>query len=209
MGKRIRRAALFLCLLLAVRMGAALASGQLPRDIRAQFGSVEILDTACWDGPGSAWFVLVRTPDRTNRLLCFMQAGGAWTLRFQTDAAVPQGKVKTRILVTAGVREPVTGRVYPGPVLTVTEYGSGEKASSPERRYAFLRSGPAEWTLFSAFFAEGQTDLYVDGDSVTFRSGSGGALTVSGSFERDLRRVVLADVPSTPDQARQLFGNRP
>ena len=85
------------------------ASGQLPLDIRARFGGIEITDTAYWDSPESTWFVLIRTPDRTNILLCFVLENGTWTQKFQTDTAVPQGEDRVSILFTDQVKESTDG----------------------------------------------------------------------------------------------------
>ena len=103
----IARAILFLLLCCAF---PARASQQLPTDIRIQFGNVEIVDTACWEGPESTWFVLVRTPDKMNRLLCYTRENGTWIQRFQTSSAVPQGPERVRIVITDKVQDFVNDR---------------------------------------------------------------------------------------------------
>ena len=50
--------------------------------------------------PGSTWFVLVRTPDGTNMLVCFVLSNGAWVQAFHTAAAIPQGDGRVRIHFT-------------------------------------------------------------------------------------------------------------
>ena len=98
---------------------AQATSAQLPLDIKAQFGSIEITDTAYWDSPGSTWFVLIRTPDGVNRLLCYVLENGAWTQKFQTAAAIPQGENRVRLYVTDKVLDFANDRTIPGPVLVV------------------------------------------------------------------------------------------
>ena len=122
-----RFAALVLALgFLCCAHAAQATSAQLPLDIKAQFGSIEITDTAYWDSPGSTWFVLVRTPDGVNRLLCYVLENGVWTQKFQTAAAMPQGKNRIKIYVTDKVLDLANDRTIPGPVLIVMQYGTGE-----------------------------------------------------------------------------------
>ena len=79
---------------------AQATSAQLPLDIKAQFGSIEITDTAYWDSPGSTWFVLIRTPDGVNRLLCYVLENGVWTQKFQTAAAMPPAVAESPPVIT-------------------------------------------------------------------------------------------------------------
>ena len=88
--RHIRTVLLLVLALLLCVLSPAQASAQLPTDIRAQFGSIEITGTAYWDTPGSTWFVLIRTPDRVNRLLCYTLQSGTWVQEFQAAESVPQ-----------------------------------------------------------------------------------------------------------------------
>ena len=96
--KHIRTVLLLVLSLLLCGLPAVQASTRLPTDIRAQFGGIEITGTAYWDTPGSTWFVLIRTPDRVNRLLCYTLQNGAWVQKFQAAESVPQGEGTVRIL---------------------------------------------------------------------------------------------------------------
>ena len=191
------------------RACTARASRQLPADIRCQFGSIDITDTACWDGDGSTWFLLVRTPDHVNRLLCYTLENGTWMQRIQTSEAVPQGDERVRIVITNRVQDFAGSRTIPGPILLIMQYGSGEYESSVLLHYAFQRTASGEWKLFSAAFQEEQVRLDFEEDSITFRTPAGqdhyASQTVQGTFERDLRRVRFPEIPRTPGQAQEIL----
>ena len=188
---------------------AQATSAQLPLDIKAQFGSIEITDTAYWDSPGSTWFVLIRTPDGVNRLLCYVPENGAWTQKFQTAAAMPQGKNRVRLYVTDKVLDFANDRTIPGPVLIVMQYGTGEHESSIMAHYGFVRSDPETWTLVNAFFQEEQTHLDIREDSVTFRTPVDQdhdiRKTIPLHMERDLRKIDFTGIPRTAEQAKELL----
>ena len=179
------------------------ASGQLPLDIRARFGGIEITDTAYWDSPESTWFVLIRTPDRTNILLCFVLENGTWTQKFQTDTAVPQGEDRVSILFTDQVKESTDGRTETKPILTILQYGTGDDASVPQRQYEFLRTSPGVWELIRAQFTEAQLRLEISEDAVIFLLPTGEEIRtdIPAGLDRDLRRTDLAGIPATPEEA--------
>ena len=207
---KIRRSLAILagCVLAAVLACSALASGQLPLDIRARFGSIEITDTAYWDSPESTWFVLIRTPDGTNMLLCFVLERGMWTQKFQTDAAIPQGSGRVRILFSGRVRESANGRDSVQPILMITQYGTGDGEASAEVQEEFLRSSGGEWNLIRAYFAKEQVSLEISEDAVTFSSPAAQdpeqKRTVRIETERDLRRLDLGRIPLSPEEAESL-----
>lgn len=188
---------------------AQATSAQLPLDIKAQFGSIEITDTAYWDSPGSTWFVLIRTPDGVNRLLCYVPENGAWTQKFQTAAAIPQGENRVRLYITDKVEDFVNDRIIPGPILEVMQYGTGEHESGIILHYGFVRSDPETWTLFNAFFWEEQTHLDIREDSVTFRTPVDQdhdiRKTIPLHMERDLRKIDFTGIPRTAEQAKELL----
>ncbi len=188
---------------------AQATSAQLPLDIKAQFGSIEITDTAYWDSPGSTWFVLIRTPDGVNRLLCYVLENGVWTQKFQTAAAMPQGKNRVRLYITDKVEDFVNDRIIPGPVLIVMQYGTGEYESSVMLHYRFVRSDPETWTLVKASFWEEQTYLDIEADSVTFRMPDDQyhdiRKTIPLRMERDLRKIDFTEIPRTAEQAKELL----
>ena len=88
MKKRSLLSLLALLILLALSVSAG--AEELPGEIRSALEGtgMEILKTAGWQNPGPAWFVLVRTPDGTNLLLCFEEADGRWVQRFHTADAL-------------------------------------------------------------------------------------------------------------------------
>lgn len=204
--KQIRAAVLLGLALLICRLPAAQASGQLPADIRAQFGGIEITDSAYWDSPGSTWFVLIRTPDRVNRLLCYTLESGAWTQQFQTSAAVPQGDGRVRILFSDQVKEITGSGTVIKPVLTVLQYGTGPDEPSMRLQLEFMRSVSGIWNLFRAVFSDEQMCLDIDEDNVAFRPAadpdSDRLQTVTVTLERDLRHMNLAEIPKIPEQAQ-------
>ena len=166
----------FAALVLALAFGllccvpTAQATAQLPLDIKNQFGNAEIVDSTYWDSPGSTWFVLVRTPDGVNHLVCYVLENGTWTQKFQTAAAMPQGQGKVRIVFSDGVLDFPNDRTIPGPVLVVMQYGTGVYESDVLVHYGFVRTDPETWTLVSAFFQEEQTHVDIEADYVTFRT---------------------------------------
>ena len=187
---------------------SAHAAGQLPLDIRARFGNVEITDTAYWESPGSTWFVLARMPDGTNLLLCFVLERGEWMQKFQTDAALPQGDGRVRILFSDRVKDMVDGRESVQPVLTMMQYGTGDGETSVKVQADFLRSDSDEWNLVRVYFAEEQVCLEISEDAITFSSPTGQDpeqdCTVRAEIERDLRRIDLAGIPKSPEEAELL-----
>ena len=194
------------------RACTAQASKQLPADIRCQFGSIHITDTTYWDGNGNTWFLLIRTPDHVNRLLCYTLENGTWMQRIQTSEAVPQGEERVRIVITNQVQDFVTNRTITGPILMIMQYGSGEYESSVMLHYAFRRNESGEWQLFSATFQEEQVHLDFEEDSITFRTPIDqdhyAFHTVQGSFERDLRHVRFPEIPRTPEQAQEILSRQ-
>ena len=206
----------FAALVLALAFGllccvhaAQATSAQLPLDIKAQFGSIEITDTAYWDSPGSTWFVLIRTPDGVNRLLCYVLENGTWTQKFQTAAAMPQGQGKVRIVFSDNVLDFANDRIIPGPVLVVVQYGTGKHESSVMVHYGFVRTDPETWTLVNASFQEDQTHLDIEADSVTFRTpvdqNHDRRETVPLHMERDLKKIDFTKIPRTAEQAREIL----
>ena len=203
--KQFRAVILLGLALLICRLPAAGASGQLPTDIRAQFGGIEITDAAYWDSPGSTWFVLIRTPDQTNRLLCYTLENGIWTQKFQTNSAVPQGDGRVRILFSDQVKEITGSGTVTKPVLTVMQYGTGADELSVLLQVDFLRSVSGTWNLYRAEFAEEQMHLDILEDTVIFRHADEQETditeTVQYTLERDMRAVDLSEIPKTPEQA--------
>lgn len=205
--KHIRAAILLGLALLICSFPAVRASGQLPTDIRAQFGGIEITDAAYWDSPGSTWFVLIRTPDKANRLLCYTLESGTWTQKFQTSTAVPQGDGKVRILFSDQEKEIAGGVTVIKPVLTVMQYGTGTDELSVRLRVEFQRSVTGVWNLVRVDFTEEQTHLDILEDTVIFRSAGGPEPDrpeiIPYTLERDLRCIDLSEIPKTPEQAQQ------
>lgn len=205
--KHIRSVLLLVLALLLCGLPAAQASVQLPTDIRAQFGSIEITGTAYWDTPGSTWFVLIRTPDKVNRLLCYTLQNGTWTQEFQTAESVPQGEGAVRILFSDREKEIIDDQMVVRPVLMITQNGTGEDESRVIRQYEFLRSASGEWNLIRAFFPDGPLGLEF-GDGILSFQLPDGLQAVPWTSSRDLRGISLAELPETPDQALQLIGGQ-
>ena len=158
-AKRFRTVLLLVLALLLCVLLPAQASAQLPTDIRAQFGGIEITGSAYWDSPGSTWFVLIRTPDKVNRLLCYTLENGTWVQEFQAADSVPQGEGAVRILFSGREKEIIDDQPVIRPVLMITQNGTGEDESRMIRQYEFLRSAAGEWNLVRAFFPDGPLHL--------------------------------------------------
>ncbi|QTE69143.1 hypothetical protein JNO48_04385 [Clostridiales bacterium] len=205
--RQIRSVLLLVLALLLCGFPAAEASAQLPTDIRAQFGGIEIIGTAYWDTPGSTWFVLIRTPDRVNRLLCHTLQNGTWTQEFQTADSVPQGEGTVRILFSDREKEIIDDQPVIRPVLMITQNGTGEDKSRVIRQYEFLRSASGEWNLVRAFFPDGPLRLEF-GDGILSIQFPDGLQSVPWASARDLRGISLAGIPETPDQALQLISEQ-
>ena len=206
-NRHIRAAILLGLALLICRFPAVRASGQLPTDIRAQFGGIRITDAAYWDCPGSTWFVLIRTPDKTNRLLCYTLENGAWTQKFQTSTAVPQGDGRVRILFSGQEKEITDDGTVTKPVLTVMQYGTGTDEQSVRLRVEFMRSAAGVWELVRAEFTEEQMRLDFLKDAVIFRPAGDPnperPEIIPYTVERDLRCIDLSEILKTPEQAQQ------
>ena len=205
--KHIRTVLLLVLSLLLCVLSPAQASAQLPTDIRAQFGGIEITGTAYWDTPGSTWFVLIRTPDRVNRLLCYTLQNGTWTQEFQTADSVPQGEGAVRILFSDREKEIIDDQPVIQPVLMITQNGTGGDESRMIRQYEFLRSAAGEWNLVRAFFPDGPLHLEF-GDGILSFQLPDSLQAVPWTSSRDLRGISLAELPETPDQALQLISEQ-
>ena len=205
--RHIRSVLLLVLALLLCGLPAAQASAQLPTDIRAQFGGIEITGTAYWDTPGSTWFVLIRTPDRVNRLLCYTLQNGTWTQEFQTAESVPQGEGAVRILFSDREKEIIDGQPVICPVLMITQNGTGKDESRMIRQYEFLRSASGEWDLIRAFFPDGPLRLEFSDGIISFQLPDG-LQAVPWTSSRDLRGISLSELPETPDQALQLISEQ-
>lgn len=205
--KHIRTVLLLVLALLLCGLPAAEASAQLPTDIRAQFGGIEITGAAYWDTPGSTWFVLIRTPDKVNRLLCYTLQNGTWVQEFQAAESVPQGEGTVRILFSDREKDIIDGQPVIRPVLMITQNGTGEDESRVIRQYEFLRSAAGEWNLIRAFFPDGPLRLEF-GDGILSFQLPDGLQAVPWTSSRDLRGISLSELPETPDQALQLISEQ-
>ena len=179
-----------------------LAEQPLPADIRYSMSGMEILHSAYWQSPGGTWFVLIRTPNGMNMLLCFELRDGVWVQSFHTSAAVPQGKAGVkRLYITDKVQDYVYNKTAFGPILLILTDDGGY--------YSFQRSDSGQWNLFKVFYQEEQVHLDFDDESVKFRTpvdqDHSRIETVQGVFERDLRKVDLNRIPRSPQQALELL----
>lgn len=176
------------------------ADKQLPEEILNVLSGKEITHSAFWDGPGSTWFVVIRTPDKTNVMLCFELRDSGWVQSFHTSAAVPQGNIGIkRIFITDKVEDFVYNRTWPGPILMIlTDDGSYT---------SYQRSDSGRWNLFKVFYLDEQVHLDFDDDSIIFRApidqDHNKFEAVYGNFERDLRKIDLNGIPRTPAQAQK------
>ena len=205
--KHIRTVLLLVLSLLLCGLPAVQASTQLPTDIRAQFGGIEITGAAYWDTPGSTWFVLIRTPDKVNRLLCYTLENGTWVQEFQAADSVPQGEGTVRILFSDREKEIIDDQPVIRPVLMITQNGTGGDESRMIRQYEFLRSASGEWNLVRAFFPDGPLRLEF-GDGILSIQFPDGLQSVPWASARDLCGISLAGIPETPDQALQLISEQ-
>ena len=178
------------------------ADEQLPEEIHNALSGAEITHTAFWDGPGSTWFVVIHTPDRTNTLLCFEQHDSKWMLSFHSNTALPQGNTGIKVFrITDKVEDFVYNRTWPGPILMILTDDGGYTS--------YRRSDSGQWNLFKVFYLDEQVHLDFDSDSIVFRTpidqNHDKFETVHGSFERDLRKIDLNCIPKTPAQAQQML----
>ena len=181
---------------------SASAVEQLPEEIRNVLSGAEITHSAFWDGPGSTWFVVIRTSDQTNTLVCFEQHDNRWIQRFHTNTAVPQGNVGVKLIhITDKVEDFVYNRTWPGPVLMIL-MDDGSYTS-------YQRSDSGQWNLFKVFYQNEQVYLDFEDESIIYRTpidqDHSKFETVYGSFERDLRKTDLNSIPRTPVQAQKMF----
>lgn len=208
--KMLARAIAWIGLLALCFALPAKATEQLPADIRAQFGSVEITEAAFLDGSEKIWFVLVRTPDRMNRLLCYRLESGTWIQRFMTSDAVPQGEGRISLRMTVSAQFYTDGHASSRPVLEILQYGTGSQSDSVLQRLSFLLSDSGVWTLFHASFAGQDMTLKVEENALTFTTlpwmDRYESHTVEVRIERDLRRVVWEDIPRNMEQAMEIRG---
>lgn len=178
------------------------AENRLPEEIRNVLSGAEVTHSTFWEGPGSTWFVVIRAPDGTNILLCFEQHESGWVQSFHTSTALPQGKAGVKLIrITDKVQDFVYDRTWQGPILMILTDDGGYTS--------YQRSDSGQWNLFKVFYLDEQVHLDFDGDSIIFRTpvdqNHDKFETVSGSFERDLRKIDLNDIPRTPAQAQKML----
>ena len=180
------------------------AGEQLPAEIKSALTGMEISQTAYWESPGSTWFVLIRTPDRMNMLLCFELHDGNWIQSFHTSTAVPQGKISVeRLHITDKVQDFVYNRTWPGPILMILTDDGGYTS--------YQRSDSGQWNLFKVFYLDEQIHLDFDDESVTYcipiDQDHNKFETVYGSFERDLKKIDINAIPRSPQQAQEVLND--
>lgn len=196
---------LLVCCLLLFLLALPAAADPLPDGLRGALGQAAVAASACWEEPGlTTWFVLTRSQEGVNTLHCFTCEGGAWTEAFRTHQAIPQGEERVDLHLSEGVWhfDGVTGaRQYlPGPMLLILQHG----ADSGEVRQllCFQRTEPDAWSLIALNIYPEAIKLWIDGSAVTwYAAADKGQLipvgTASCSFDSDLRRLRLQDVPLT------------
>ena len=181
----------------------------LPAEIRDMLTGMEITDTAFWEGTGSTWFVMLRTPDKKNTLVCFTQNSGTWVQSFHTSTAVPQGGGKVVMHITDKVISSNPNRSRTGPILLFLQTGTGIHENSVDIRTSYLRSDSGNWELFDAFFCEEQARLQFEDGSfdflVTIDQDHDEVHTFSGTFDRDLRTMDFSSIPKTLKQVTELM----
>lgn len=206
MKKRCLLLAVMTVILLAACIFTAHAEEQLPAEIKDNLSGVTITRSVYVDGNANekAWFVLGRTGSGNNTLYCYRMKDGKWVKNFSTSKAVPQGKNRVDIYVTAVYQDYTTDKQYKGPVLVIDRMDKGDEYA--ELSVAYQRSKDGIWNLFRiSGYGEFENMLIGDGYISFYRDMEDSRIkgTVSGTFQRDLRYVNLSSFPKTYKEAQQ------
>lgn len=204
-----------MCLLLGVFLlnaVPAMAAIELPFEIREAFRHADIISAAQWNEPDKdTCFVLVRTKEGTNSLVCFINENGTWIEEFSTHEAIPQGDNRVDLQISDGAwsfrNAQNDARQYlEGPILIILQYGID--GGSIEQMLSFQRSDTGVWNLIALRNYPASAVISIDAESVTYYrvvadKGQDMVIgTVLCSFERDLRDIRLLDIPLTFQQAQ-------
>ena len=206
MKKRCLLLAVMTVILLVSCVLTAHAEEQLPAEIRDNLSGVTITRSVYVEAGTNEkdWFVLGKTGNGTNTLYCYRLKDGKWAKSFSTSKAVPQGKNRVDIYITATYQDYTTDKKYKGPVLVIDRMDKGDEYAELSVAYQHASSGV--WNLLRiSGYAEFDNMLIGDG-YITFYRGMEDARvkgTVSGTFQRDLRYVNLSSFPKTYKEAQQ------
>lgn len=206
-----------MCMLLGVRLlnvVPAMAAIELPFEIREALQHAAIVSAAQWnESDKDAWFVLVRTKEGTNSLVCFINENGTWIEEFSTHEAIPQGGNRIDLQISDGAwsfrnAQNDERRYLEGPILIILQYGMD--GGSIEQMLSFQRSDMGGWNLIALRNYPASAVINIDAEFVTYfhvvaDKGQDMAIgTVLCGFERDLRYLRLSDVPLTFQQAQDM-----
>ena len=206
MKKRCLLLAVMTVILLVSCVLTAHAEEQLPAEIRDNLSGVTITRSVYVEAGTNEkdWFVLGKTGNGTNTLYCYRLKDGKWAKNFSTSKAVPQGKNRVDIYITATYQDYTTDKKYKGPVLVIDRMDKGDEYAELSVAYQHASSGV--WNLLRiSGYAEFDNMLIGDGYITFYRDMEDARVkgTVSGTFQRDLRYVNLSSFPKTYKEAQQ------
>ncbi len=206
-----------MCLLLGVFLlnaVPAMAAIELPFEIREAFQHADIISAAQWNEPDKdTCFVLVRTKEGTNSLVCFINENGTWIEEFSTREAIPQGDNRVDLQISDGAwsfrNAQNDARQYlEGPILIILQYGID--GGSIEQMLSFQRSDMGGWNLIALRNYPVSAVINIDAGAVTYYrvvTDKGQDMVIGTApcgFERDLRYLRLSDIPLTFQQAQDM-----
>ena len=206
-----------MCLLLGVLLlnaVPAMAAIELPFEIREAFQHADIISATRWNKSGKdTCFVLVRTKEGTNSLVCFINGNETWIEEFRTHEAIPQGDNRIDLQISDGAwnfrnAQKDKGQYLEGPILIILQFGMD--GGSIEQMLGFQRSNMGGWKLIALRNYPASALINIDDEAVTYYrvvadKGQDRFIgTVLCGFERDLRYIHLLDIPLTFQQAQDI-----
>ena len=169
--------AFLLCLLCLTMLGTASAEDgesfsslytleALPPDIAAAIEGETLLSSAQAEVPeGDCLFVLSRTREGSNRLLCFTSSGDGYGLLFASTEGIPQGTNPMTIEITSSMEDLTTHEVYDFPVLCISQ--RDEAGEYLELSVCYRYQAMDAWRLFRIWSYTSFENLRIQDDTLS------------------------------------------
>lgn len=164
----------------------ALGEEALPPDIAAAMEGETLLSSAQAEVPeGACRFVLTRTREGSNRLLCFAASGDGYRLLFASTEGIPQSTNPTTIEIVSGMEDLTTHEVYDFPVLCISQ--RDETGEYLELSVCYQYQAMDAWRLFRVWSYTSFENLRIQDDTLSvFEDAESDQVLLSMKADTDL-----------------------
>ncbi len=207
--RRFLVSAIFFLSVLVLPLLPALAEEALPPDIADAISEETLLSSAHAEVPeGDCRFVLTRTKEGGNRLLCFASSGDGYALLFTSTSGIPQSTNPMTIHIASDMEDLTTDQVYDFPALIITQ--RDETGEYLELLIAYQYQAVDTWRLFRVWSYTSFENLRIQDDTLSvFEDAESDQVLLSEkvTVDLDLRRIDLAgwmeDVHTAAEACRE------